>query len=209
MNRGKLLIALVVAAVLSIGVGSSLLPANASSGVLSNGVCVPLTDALKALPPCTLGGAPAVPSAPVPVAQPTQTTPTTPTDTTPTTSTTPSTPSNPDNPSSEPNADAPGTQPTTGGKKGDRSKAGTPANQNEGSSTDSGSTNGKDNKPADTTTTPTTNSDGTPAITNPTTTVADVGPAPIGVPNFVIDKFKIPPFLLPIYKAAEAQYNIP
>ena len=28
------------------------------------------------------------------------------------------------------------------------------------------------------------------------------GPAPIGVPNFFIDKFRIPPFLLPIYQAA-------
>jgi murein DD-endopeptidase MepM/ murein hydrolase activator NlpD len=34
------------------------------------------------------------------------------------------------------------------------------------------------------------------------------GPAPIGVPNFFIEKFRIPPFLLPIYQAAGIQYGI-
>ena len=35
------------------------------------------------------------------------------------------------------------------------------------------------------------------------------GPAPIGVPNFVIDSFEIPPFLLPIYQACGTEYGIP
>ena len=34
-------------------------------------------------------------------------------------------------------------------------------------------------------------------------------PGPVGVPNFFIDKFRIPPFLLPIYQAAGIQYNVP
>jgi hypothetical protein len=34
------------------------------------------------------------------------------------------------------------------------------------------------------------------------------GAARIGVPNFFIDKFRIPPFLLPIYQAAGMQYGI-
>ena len=34
-------------------------------------------------------------------------------------------------------------------------------------------------------------------------------PAPIGVPNFIIDSFEIPPFLLPIYQACGTQYGIP
>ena len=33
-------------------------------------------------------------------------------------------------------------------------------------------------------------------------------PAPIGVPNFFIDKFRIPPFLLPIYQAAGIEYGV-
>ena len=34
------------------------------------------------------------------------------------------------------------------------------------------------------------------------------GPVPVGVPNFFIDKFRIPPFLLPIYQAAGIEYGI-
>ena len=40
-------------------------------------------------------------------------------------------------------------------------------------------------------------------------TIAPFGPAPIGVPNFVIDSFEIPPFLLPIYQACGTEYGIP
>jgi murein DD-endopeptidase MepM/ murein hydrolase activator NlpD len=52
-------------------------------------------------------------------------------------------------------------------------------------------------------------SGGTPTNANPTTTIAPFGPAPIGVPNFVIDSFEIPPFLLPIYQACGTEYGIP
>ena len=52
-------------------------------------------------------------------------------------------------------------------------------------------------------------SGGTPTTANPTTTIAPFGPAPIGVPNFVIDSFEIPPFLLPIYQACGTEYGIP
>ena len=40
-------------------------------------------------------------------------------------------------------------------------------------------------------------------------TIAPFGPAPIGVPNFIIDSFEIPPFLLPIYQACGTEYGIP
>ena len=52
-------------------------------------------------------------------------------------------------------------------------------------------------------------SGGAPTEANPTTTIAPFGPAPIGVPNFVIDSFEIPPFLLPIYQACGTEYGIP
>src|SRR5215217_6880929 len=52
------------------------------------------------------------------------------------------------------------------------------------------------------------NVDGTPTVDNPTISVAAPGAAPIGVPNFFIDKFRIPPFLLSIYQAAGIQYGI-
>src|SRR3954451_14236250 len=50
--------------------------------------------------------------------------------------------------------------------------------------------------------------DGTPTDSNPTLTLALPGPAPVGVPNFVINKFRIPPFLLSVYQAAGTQYGI-
>jgi murein DD-endopeptidase MepM/ murein hydrolase activator NlpD len=50
---------------------------------------------------------------------------------------------------------------------------------------------------------------GSPTAANPTTIIAPFGPAPIGVPNFVIDSFEIPPFLLPIYQACGTEYGIP
>jgi len=50
---------------------------------------------------------------------------------------------------------------------------------------------------------------GAPTDANPSTTIAPFGPAPIGVPNFVIDSFEIPPFLLPIYQACGTEYGIP
>ncbi len=50
---------------------------------------------------------------------------------------------------------------------------------------------------------------GVPTPANPTYSYALPGPAPIGVPNFFIDSFQIPPFLLPIYQAAGIQYDVP
>src|SRR3954452_14397707 len=53
------------------------------------------------------------------------------------------------------------------------------------------------------------NPDGTPAPTNLTYFDALPGPAVAsGVPNFVIQKFRVPIFLLPIYQAAGIQYGI-
>ena len=46
-------------------------------------------------------------------------------------------------------------------------------------------------------------------LSNPTFSFALPGAAPIGVPNFFIDSFRIPPFLIPIYQAAGIQYDIP
>jgi murein DD-endopeptidase MepM/ murein hydrolase activator NlpD len=53
------------------------------------------------------------------------------------------------------------------------------------------------------------NQGGAPTSANPTMTFAAFGPSPIGVPNFVIDSFEIPPFLLPIYQACGTEYGIP
>ena len=53
------------------------------------------------------------------------------------------------------------------------------------------------------------NPDGTPTSSNPSFT--DVLPGPstaTGVPNFIIRKFRVPPFLLPIYQAAGIEYGV-
>jgi murein DD-endopeptidase MepM/ murein hydrolase activator NlpD len=48
----------------------------------------------------------------------------------------------------------------------------------------------------------------TAAPATPGAALALPGPARIGVPDFFIDKFRIPPFLLPIYQAAGMEYGI-
>jgi murein DD-endopeptidase MepM/ murein hydrolase activator NlpD len=68
---------------------------------------------------------------------------------------------------------------------------------------------GHDHGPlGDDTPAPTVQSNGVPTPANPDYSLATPGPAAIGVPNFFIEKFRIPPFLLPIYQAAGIQYGI-
>jgi Transglycosylase SLT domain/Peptidase family M23 len=50
--------------------------------------------------------------------------------------------------------------------------------------------------------------DGQPTPADPTFSEALPGPAPIGVPNFFIDKFRVPLFLMPIYQAAGIEYGV-
>jgi hypothetical protein len=53
------------------------------------------------------------------------------------------------------------------------------------------------------------NADGTPTAGNPGFVDALPGPSTAaGVPNFIIRKFRVPPFLLPIYQAAGIEYGI-
>ncbi|HVL31583.1 MAG TPA: lytic murein transglycosylase [Solirubrobacteraceae bacterium] len=51
-------------------------------------------------------------------------------------------------------------------------------------------------------------SNGIPTSMNPTFSLALPGPVPVGVPNFFINRFRIPPFLLSIYQAAGIQYGV-
>jgi murein DD-endopeptidase MepM/ murein hydrolase activator NlpD len=51
--------------------------------------------------------------------------------------------------------------------------------------------------------------EGSPAPASPGFSLATPGAAPIGVPDFFIEKFRIPPFLLPIYQAAGSEYGVP
>ncbi len=67
----------------------------------------------------------------------------------------------------------------------------------------------KKKKPANSSSPPQRTSGGVPTPSNPSFSFALPGPAPMGVPNFFIDSFRIPPFLLPIYQAAGIQYTVP
>ena len=108
-----------------------------------------------------------------------------------------------------------GNHSSTGGKTshGSSGSSGTGSSANpqgtgQASGTGSGGTTTKKH-PAANAAPPSHHSNGVPTSSNPTFFNALPGPAQInGVPNFVIDKFKVPIFLLPIYQAAGIQYGI-
>ena len=221
MNRWKLLVALVVAGALTGGLGSTVVPASAQqfqiTVKLPTGGTTTLTIEIGGCPSSIALG-PVVACVPVGVTTtpPEQATPPPP-PTQPSAQPAPATPTSPGNGDNSPGngddtpsaRDKPGRQPTSGGSKGDKGKSGDGATEGSSVDPDSPIPGGSGKPEKDGRGEPTTQADGQPSLNNPTVTVADVGPAPIGVPNFLIDRFRIPPFLLPIYQAAEAQYNIP
>ncbi|MGH2925716.1 MAG: lytic murein transglycosylase, partial [Solirubrobacterales bacterium] len=97
--------------------------------------------------------------------------------------------------------------PSGSGRHGGRHQPGNHGNG--GTSTRHGNGAGNSNQPTATPPAPPTTSGGVPTTSNPTVTIGGSGPAPLGVPNFVINQFEIPPFLLPIYQACGSQYGIP
>ena len=130
----------------------------------------------------------------------TTTTPSTTTGTDPTTSTSDETP-----PPRDDTSDLPGKDPFGNGDKGGRDFT---VKDEDG---DGGSKGGSDES-EDPNAIPTPEirrPDGVPTNANPTITIGTTGAAPIGVPNFVIEQFSIPPFLLPIYQACGTQYGVP
>jgi hypothetical protein len=182
MSRRKLVIGLAVAGILSAGFGSAIGPAPALQvGTTALPVPVDPCTVTPSLPVCQ----PATPEpapAPPPPAQhsaPTHHAPA------PSTSTGGSKTKRTGKTDSE-------SKPTSGGG----SSTGQKKSSSGGKSTGSG--NGS-----------TRSSGGAPTPSNPTFSLAESGAAPLGVPNFFIEKFRIPPFLLPIYQAAGTEYGIP
>ena len=79
-----------------------------------------------------------------------------------------------------------------------------------GNGNDGGGNDGGGNDDTDTDTgAPDRDDQGQPTLDNPTLSLSSPDPPRIGVPNFFIDKFAIPPFLLPIYQAAGIEYGVP
>jgi hypothetical protein len=52
------------------------------------------------------------------------------------------------------------------------------------------------------------NAAGAPTVADPLVSLAMPGAVPVGVPDFFIEKFRIPPFLLPIFQAAGTEYGV-
>ena len=192
MHTRKLLIGLIVAGLFAALFGSSIIPAGAQETTvyvtLATGQTVPVT--------VPVGTDPATVTVPT-VSTPVVTVGTTPPATT-TTSTTDTSP-----PPSTQTSTTPAPAKPQGGQQEQQatqvSKAPKPQAQVK---TKTLVEKAKDQLSKDRT------SQGVPTTTNPTLSVALPGPAPIGVPNFFIEKFRIPPFLLPIYQAAGIEYGV-
>ncbi len=125
----------------------------------------------------------------------------------------PGTPSEPKQPEPKPKPEEPAPkpgagseQPSSGKRKPKRRKA---APEDEEIITEEGETERPKKKRKRARRTPLRNPDGSPAPSNPGFMDALPGPSfTQGVPNFVIRKFRVPVFLLPIYQAAGIQYGI-
>jgi murein DD-endopeptidase MepM/ murein hydrolase activator NlpD len=213
MTKRKLLIGLASAGILLAGFGGSVLPASADRTyvvTLASGqtlrVVVPDGKTLADVVPGPVVTATEIASDPEPPAPPPA----------PGQSATgdgdPSAPAGeqapgPDAPPAPVDGQAPEGDPTTDEPTGGRSEeqATTPSRKprakREGSRTDRRE-RGKHRDGADA------DRDRAPSPDDPTFSLALPGAAPMGVPNFFIDKFRIPPFLLPIYQAAGIEYGV-
>ncbi len=164
------------------------------------------------VPPNTNLGDVQLPGTPVPP----PTTPTTPTVPTPTTPTAPKPP--PETTSPAPAPDGGGSQGpgSTGGSAQERTSSGRRVQDRTGQSRNLAPEDVKarakheaDRAKRTGRRSPLRNPDGTPTPSNPGFT--DVLPGPstaTGVPNFIIRKFRVPPFLLSIYQAAGIEYGV-
>ena len=110
-------------------------------------------------------------------------------------------------PTTTPTTTAP--KPSSPGKSQQPSNHPSPAGTVGSNGSGKSSGKNKQKKPAKSSNPPQRTSSGVPTPSNPSFSFALPGAAPIGVPNFFIDSFRIPPFLLPIYQAAGIQYNVP
>jgi hypothetical protein len=167
------------------------------------------------VPPNTNLGDVQLPGTPVPA----PTTPTTPTVPTPTTPTAPKPPPETTSPAPAPGdggggrTQSPG---STGGSAQERTSSGRRVQDRTGQSRDLAPEDVKarakheaDRAKRTGRRSPLRNPDGTPTPSNPGFT--DVLPGPstaTGVPNFIIRKFRVPPFLLSIYQAAGIEYGV-
>ncbi|MDQ6915125.1 MAG: lytic murein transglycosylase, partial [Actinomycetota bacterium] len=202
MKRTKLLISLIAAAGLTAGLGGSVLPASAARTVtvtLTTGKTLTATgdipcDASAVNVPADLVASiqcADVPAVTTPsINGPTQSNPpsqSNPSQTTPTQTT-----NGPQPPGSKPTKRR---KPGKPGKPTPSTTLGAPRVENSAG-------------PRATSPTQTRSANGAPTAANPSFSLALPGPVAIGVPNFFIEKFRIPPFLIPLYQAAGIEYGV-
>jgi hypothetical protein len=148
----------------------------------------------------------------VPVPPPTAPTPPTPPPTTPEPPSIPKPPTSPDDEPSAPKPKNPGgspQDPTGTEDKVERVKKKAPKKKLSGGAEPPALDEVKKQVRRKRKKTPLRNSDGSPTPSNPGFVDALPGPsAASGVPNFIIRKFRVPVFLLPIYQAAGIEYGI-
>jgi len=220
-NRRKLLTSLAVAGALAAGLGGSVIPAGAATRIY----LVTLTTGQQLtveLPAGTSPSAVTIPGVTAGVVSIQDITPT-PSESAPAPAAPGASPSPPGETPPTPGSPAPGA-PAPGQEEGDPAQQGAEGEEN------AGGRGGRDRNPerargrtADPRRTqppeqrprgrsrsslPRRSPGGAPTRANPSFSLAQPGPAPIGVPNFTIDKFKIPPFLMPIYEAAGIEYGV-
>ena len=220
MNKRKLLIGLSSAGVLAAGFGGTVAPASADKTyivTLLTGqtitVTVPDGQSLADLVTGQIQSATEIATTPPPApTSPPVTTPATPTTPAPAPAPTPTTttPTTPQQPAPAPSGGSDPTptqkpQPSTSKQQKPSTAPDKAQGQDEGSTRDRRGK--KKDKGTDTPAAPRTPG-GAPTPANPTYSLAMPGPAPVGVPNFFIDKFRIPPFLLAIYQAAGIEYGV-
>jgi murein DD-endopeptidase MepM/ murein hydrolase activator NlpD len=194
MNKRKLLIGLTSAGALSVGFGAAVLPASAELRTLTvtllGGKTVSVTVDVPAGTPLSQIQIPGITT---PILSIVDNGPA---------AATPAAPEKDLAPSDAPVAGNQGQQATSGKVTRKRGAAGAAADATHTPAADAASeravVRATKNRAAD----------GTPTAANPTYSFALPGPAPVGVPNFFIDKFRIPPFLLSIYQAAGIQYGV-
>ncbi len=197
MNKRKLLIGLTSAGAISVGFGAAVLPASAELRTLTvtllGGETVNVT---VDVPPGTPLNQIRIPGITTPILTIVDNGPVAP-------APAPTTPATEPAPTDAPVAGNQGQQATTG--KSTRTPGLSTSNSD---ATHTAATERKSQRAVVRKATRNRQADGTPTEANPTYSFALPGAAPVGVPNFFIDKFKIPPFLLPIYQAAGIQYGV-
>jgi hypothetical protein len=207
MRTRKLLLSLAVAGLLTAGFGAAVLPANADPRTITvtllGGSQVTIT---VDVPPGTPLDQIKLPDFPLPVVGIEDSGSGTTTSTDTTTTPPPATPAPPPATAPPPAGTAPATKPAPPAQQQTHAA---PGSATVGADATVGSDVGvSPDKPKPGGGTEFRDPNGVPTNANPGLSLALPGPAPVGVPNFFIDKFRIPPFLLPIYQAAGIQYGV-